>query len=230
MSSECINSLLDSKRLPVLFIGSGISKRYLKNSPTWDELIKECFQIFDPNKIQYSQSLDECRRMRLSTFETYQYLGSKAEELYNSYFYNKLKDDPSKAQSWINEVSPFKMHIRERFKKLPLKPNGYLQKEIKLLRQLNEKIASIITTNYDNFIEEKLFNENFEVYYKQSDMFKSDRFNIAEIYKIHGTISDAKSLVITKNDYDDFQRNRRLIVAKMLTLFSDSAIIFLCYS
>lgn len=230
MSNECLNSILNSKRLPVLFIGSGLSKRYLKNAPTWEELLKECYQIFDSSGILYSQSLDQCRRGKLSNFQTFQYLGTKAEEFYNEYYYNKLRENLTKTPNWIKEVSPFKMHLSERFKKMVLKPNGYLQKEMRLLKQLNEKIAAIITTNYDTFLEDKIFNENFEVYYKQSDMFKSDRFNIAEIYKIHGTISDANSLVITKNDYDDFEKNRRLIVAKMLTLFSDSPIIFLGYS
>lgn len=230
MNYDCIKNVINSKRLPVLFIGSGMSKRYLRNSPTWEELLKECFLIFDPTGIMYSQSIDQCRRDRLSTFDTLQYLGTKAEEFYNTYYFGKLKEDPSKTPTWIRNISPFKMHIRDRFKKMILKPNGYLQKEMRLLRQLNEKIAAVITTNYDTFIESHLFNENFEVYYKQSDMFKSERFNIAEIYKIHGSIEDAASLVITKDDYYDFKKNRRLIVAKMLTLFSDSPIIFLGYS
>lgn len=144
ISNECLNSILNSKRLPVLFIGSGISKRYLKNAPTWNELLKDCYQIFDSSGIQYSQSLDQCRRDKLSSFQTFQYLGTKAEEFYNEYYFKKLRENPTKTPSWIKEVSPFKMHLSERFKKMVLKPNGYLQKEMRLLKQLNEKPLPVI--------------------------------------------------------------------------------------
>ena len=50
------------------------------------------------------------------------------------------------------------------------------------------------------------------------------------MYKIHGCVSDANSIIITENDYSHFEQSRKLIIAKMLTLFADSPIIFLGYS
>ena len=38
-----LEKMVKNKRLPVLFIGSGIPKRYLKNFPSWDELLNESF-------------------------------------------------------------------------------------------------------------------------------------------------------------------------------------------
>ena len=43
MEKNVLDKIVDSKKLPVLFIGSGISKRYLFNYPTWDELLELSF-------------------------------------------------------------------------------------------------------------------------------------------------------------------------------------------
>ncbi|VDZ04807.1 Uncharacterised protein [Escherichia coli] len=36
------------KNYPIVFIGSGISKRYLENYPTWEELLNEYWKITNP--------------------------------------------------------------------------------------------------------------------------------------------------------------------------------------
>ena len=61
-------------------------------------------------------------------------------------------------------------------------------------------------------------------------MFSDDSYNVAEIYKIHGSARDANSIVITERDYNHFNETRKLIIAKMLILFSESPIIFMGYS
>ena len=54
--------------------------------------------------------------------------------------------------------------------------------------------------------------------------------NYSEIYKIHGCITDPKSIVITKEDYDRFQKNSLLISAKITSMLINSPIIFMGYS
>jgi hypothetical protein len=34
-----LEELVSTNRYPIVFIGSGISKRYLSGSPSWDELL-----------------------------------------------------------------------------------------------------------------------------------------------------------------------------------------------
>ena len=42
MDSKCtvLENLVKHKRMPALFIGTGITKRYLTFCPNWDELLK----------------------------------------------------------------------------------------------------------------------------------------------------------------------------------------------
>ena len=35
-----LNDIVNSNRMPILFIGSGISKRYLYKYPSWSELLE----------------------------------------------------------------------------------------------------------------------------------------------------------------------------------------------
>ena len=39
IDSPCIKNLVSKGRIPMLFIGAGISKRYLKGYPSWEELL-----------------------------------------------------------------------------------------------------------------------------------------------------------------------------------------------
>ena len=54
-----IKDIIENNSYPIVFIGSGMSKRYLKNFPTWDALLKEYWeQIEEPTSIfQFKRSL-----------------------------------------------------------------------------------------------------------------------------------------------------------------------------
>lgn len=43
----------DYRNHPVLFVGTGLSLRYLKNSYSWDELLKKIALDFNPNEEYY---------------------------------------------------------------------------------------------------------------------------------------------------------------------------------
>lgn len=225
-----LEKIVASRHLPILFIGSGLSKRYLYKYPTWDELLKYSFTKFDNDLFHYHKLVDMYTRQGCSTFEIYTKLGTYIENEFNKAFFDrKIKIGTSNNPSWVSRgISPYKMFLSIYFKRL--KVNRKTQEELNKLKLLKNKISAVITTNYDRLIEDEIFSSDYSVFIHQNQLFSNESYNIAEIYKIHGCVSDANSIMITENDYANFKDSRKLIIAKMLTLFAESPIIFMGYS
>lgn len=227
-----LDKIVESKRMPVLFIGSGISKRYLYKYPDWNELLSLSFHKIDNDPYQFQKYKDQLVRQGLTDFEVNTRLATIIEDQFNAAFYDrKIKLDRVKNPSWVQRgISPYKMFLAKYFKKMNLYHSPKTDDEIVRFKALKNKISAVITTNYDLFLEEYIFSTDFKVFVHQNELFSSDSYNIAEIYKIHGSVTDANSIVITDSDYKNFSESRKLIIAKMLTLFAESPIIFLGYS
>ena len=234
MTKNALERLADGNRLPVLFIGSGISKRYLYKYPDWNGLLEMAFRKYNPDLFQFRKHKDSLIRKGLSDFEINTRLATIIEDEFNAAFFDRkirLNIGNSKNPNWVRKgISPFKMYLASYFKKATLYNREDLHTELEKFRLLKTKISAVITTNYDLFLEKEIFPDDYTVFVRQSDLFGADVYNIAEIYKIHGSATDANSIVITDNDYKAFHDSRKLIIAKMLTLFSESPIIFLGYS
>lgn len=232
MEKNVLEKIVESRRMPVLFIGSGISKRYLYNFPTWGELLENCFKKVESDSFQYQKIIDELKRSCKSEFEVNIRLASEIESRFNSAFYDrKLQFGKSKNPNWVKTgVSPFKMYLSYFFKKLHLNHNPELTLELEAFKNLKNKVSAVITTNYDCLLEKSIFADDYSVFIHQNDLFSADSYNSAEIYKIHGCVTDAESIIITERDYENFTNSRKLIIAKMLTLFAESPIVFMGYS
>lgn len=234
MKKNALEKLVNSKRLPVLFIGSGISKRYLYHYPDWEGLLEIAFKKYNSDLFQLQKHKDSLSRQGLNPFEVNIHLATIIENEFNNAFFDrkiKLNIGNSKNPSWVKRgISPFKMYLSYFFKKMKLYHSPELDKELEKFKSLKSKISAIITTNYDLFLETQVFPDDYTVFVNQSELFGSDSYNIAEIYKIHGSATDANSIIITESDYKHFNSSRKLIIAKMLTLFAESPIVFLGYS
>ncbi len=232
METSVLEKIVESKKMPILFIGSGLSKRYLKNYPTWDELLQLSYQKINPDMFQFHKYQDQLARQNLTVFEQNAKLASIIEDQFNEAFFDrKIKLDRVKNPNWVKHgISPYKMFLSRYFKKMSLNNSPQNIEELSKLRMLKSKVSAVITTNYDQFLEKEVFSSDFKVFVHQNELFSSDSYNIAEIYKIHGCVSDANSIIITESDYSHFNASRKLIIAKMLTLFAESPIVFLGYS
>lgn len=234
MSKSILDKIVEKRKMPVLFIGSGISKRYLYGFPDWPELLKNSFKAVNPDPYYYGGYVEQFTREGLSPFEINTRLATIIERDFNAAFYSRKVKVPignTKNPKWVEQgVSPYKMFLVSYFKRLKINNDPALVSEIESFRKLKNKISAVITTNYDTFLETEVFMNDYQVFCHQNELFSADSYNIAEIYKIHGSILDAKSIVITEKDYADFNSSRKLIIAKMLTLFAESPIIFLGYS
>lgn len=206
---------------PFLFIGSGFSRRYL-NMPTWEQLLIKMIEHLQLSKpYEYYKSNSESNLPKIATL-----MGEEFNEIWwvNSEFEESRKNFGKVATS---KYSSLKYEISKYIKEFTQSSDDEnITKEIKLLKKVN--IDGIITTNWDNYCE-TLFPE-FNSFIGQEELIFSELYTVGEIYKIHGSISKPNSLILTSEDYIEFERRNTYLAAKLLTLFIENPIIFIGYS
>ncbi|MEN2327547.1 SIR2 family protein [Lacticaseibacillus paracasei] len=223
---------------PIVFIGSGISKRYLSNFPSWTELLEEYWDKIDEEEDIYSflhnQNMkDDSLSRPEQDFRANIAAATHIQKLFDSsFFQGKLEvKGLTKKFAQSSRISPFKWSISDRFKKLELKKNVNTN-ELMLFREMLAKAKMIITTNYDSFIEqsyEKVAEQQPEVFVGQQGLF-DEGSGWAEIYKIHGSVKDPNSIIINREDYSSFDDKSILVTAKILSSMINYPIIFFGYS
>jgi len=127
----------------------------------------------------------------------------------------------------VDYSSPLKVSISRYLYELSKSDiSDELKPELENLK--SAKISGIITTNYD-LLCENIF-PDFKVYKSQGELIFSPLQEIGEIYKIHGCCSEPNSLVITEDDYRDFNEKNAYLAAKLLSVFLEHPTIFMGYS
>lgn len=214
------------KNHPVLFIGTGVSLRYLENSFTWDGLLKKISNELMESEEFYLDIKSEC--LSDGKFK-YDRIASKIEDEFNSI----LKKDRNGKFKKVNDIfyknmengitlSRFKIFISLIFSELKVRAN--MLEEIESLRKVRKNIGSIITTNYDKLIE-NIFEFNPLI---GNDILLSNPYGA--LYKIHGCCDEPSKIIITEKDYEDFDKKYELIRAQLLSLFIHNPIIFIGYN
>ena len=208
---------------PILFLGSGLSKRYF-NGPSWDELLaalaKKC-PVIDKEYAYYKQTLT-----------SHSAIGEYFADLYQQWawgtgrnqFPSDMFSDNVPKHAYIKYI--IAQHLAA------LTPSDLasiadkaLINEIKLLQAIEPH--ALITTNYDNFLE-LVFPEYQPVIGQQ--ILHGTQVLLGEIFKIHGCVSAYESLVFTDTDYQEFTRKKKYLSAKLLTYFSEHPLLFVGYS
>lgn len=214
------------KNHPVLFVGTGMSLRYLENSFTWDELLSFISKELKGNDEFYydlkykHQNNGEYDFPKIATD-----LEREFDLVLQTDRNGKFKDINDKfyanVRNGIN-ISRFKLYITSLLDKYSIKEDK--KDEIIDLQKVRKNVGSIITTNYDTFIED-IF--EFECLIG-NDILLSNPYGAA--YKIHGCVSEPDKIIITDEDYSVFENKYELIRAQLLSLFTHSPILFLGYN
>lgn len=208
---------------PYLFIGSGLSRRYY-GLPNWSGLLEHfCAKVSNDN-FKFPQLLIETSR-------DYAKIGQRINDEYNK----KWFEDPtirSGCQFVDDQVqnmcSPFKAEIAW-FIKNQTEFKQEFNAEIEALKRVLQKnVSGVVTTNYDKLIEN--IAPKYNVYSSQNELITSKLYGIGELYKIHGDIDSPSTIVITENDYNDFESKYKYLAAKLLTIFSEFPVVFIGYS
>ncbi|MDT9644438.1 SIR2 family protein [Pseudomonas sp. JV245A] len=202
---------------PILFVGSGFTKRYLKG-PSWEELLKElaarCPEIarqFAYYKQRYPDFVD---------------IGTEFSDRYNDWawgagqdqFPKELYDETSSPQVYI------KYTVTKILKELLATEKPGLSDEIELLKKIRPH--SVITTNYDELLE-GIF-PDYEAIVGQRILY-ANHSSIGEIFKIHGCVSQPESIVLTRTDYEEFVKRKKYLSAKLLAFFAEHPLVFIGY-
>jgi hypothetical protein len=208
---------------PILFVGSGLSKRY-GGSPNWEELLTElgsgCPEVKQeyPYYRQSGKSNQEIGSIYADSYKEWAWSSGKGN-FPKEYFTSKYGSD-----IFIKYI------VAQQLKKIKPGEIGALDSkeldgEILALKEISPH--AIITTNYDTLIE-AVFNDYKPVI--GQEVIRHSYMSIGEIFKIHGCISDPESIVLTSEDYDKFKTDKKYLSAKLLTFFVEHPLIFIGYS
>lgn len=215
-------------RVPFLFIGSGISRRYM-GTENWEGLLKwVCETAGRPMKQFYiykQQALAECGE---GDNELYPHIASLMERDFIQALDNDVLADWGRrhADDLENGIPAMKLYIADHL--LDFRP---VDDDVELmeLKKASRHVAGVITTNYDRLMEEYVF-PGYQTYCRQDDLLFSQLAGIGEIYKIHGSVDDPASMILDENDYKQLEERQQYLLSKILTIFGEYPIIFLGYS
>lgn len=221
---EELNEILtDSKTLPVLFVGSGLSRRYL-GSPTWRGLL-EYASTLTGRALNYYEGLasDGPPNRKLARVAS-----RIATDFYPIWWESDdYADSRARYENVIQTTAdPLKIELTNYLQQLTLTSDDAMTIELEKLSTV--RTHAVITTNYDSILEDSL--PDMEVYVGQQSVLFSATQAVGEIYKIHGSIADPTSLVLTDEDYEEYWVKNPYLIAKILTLFVEHPIILIGYS
>ncbi|MFA6009669.1 MAG: SIR2 family protein [Desulfobacteraceae bacterium] len=235
LTEAIIEKLNKFESTPFLFVGSGLSLRYI-NAETWEGLLRKFADITTDNKDYsyeiYKESVKQQSIEPLTQSSLMPKIAGLIEKDFNlKWFQDKkfIKNRENFGNIAKQGVSPFKIEIADHFNKKKINYSQVNNSELNILRRVGEKsVSGIITTNYDTLLEE-IF-PGFQVFVGQDELLFSANQSISEIYKIHGCCNNPKSIIITDQDYSNFNRKNIYLVSKLLTIFIEHPIVFLGYS
>lgn len=239
MESKLIENQLSSmfknfETKPILFVGSGLSRRYL-GLPNWEGLLKEFALRARPDDMfsyQYykNRAQDIVIQMNLPSNYLLPTIADQIEIDYNRMFFDNPNFEPNirnlRQVEILDDQSPFRLAICNYLENSASFTETYHDEKEFFLR-LKDKVSNCITTNYDTFLENCF--EDYTTLIGQDDLLNKNAGSIGVIYKIHGTLLEANSLVLTSKDYEQFDKKLKYLSAKLLTSFVEFPIIFIGY-
>ncbi len=223
VTADVAKIIADASCQPILFIGSGFSKRYAKG-PNWEELLsllaKKC-PLIDKDFAYYKQAHGNDLIK----------IGSVFSQLYHEWGWNDGKE--YFPPQYFSANTPSDIFIKHTITEIlaglgPDATGSYgsaeLDAEITALKAISAH--AIVTTNYDEVIE-PLFPDYERIIGQQ--ILRKPYLAIGEIFKIHGCVSQPESILLNETDYLRFEDDHKYLSAKLLTYFIEHPLIFVGY-
>lgn len=222
---EIFDNVSEMNTLPVVFAGSGVSKRYTINKYNWKELLIECISQYNNSPLnkyrEYKVDIEHSlNTQEVNKFSINEGIGTLIEQDFNKAFYR----GEISGLKVVGDNNPLKTFVANLLSHAEL--DNEMIKEINLLKDLKEKMLTVVTTNYDDFFEKNIFTKHDKVIGQK--MFQSSE--MGTLFKIHGCVTEPESIVLTSRDYELFKRKRKVLSAKLIGLFTENPVIFIGYS
>lgn len=214
--TEFSDRLADSGARPYFFVGSGLSARYA-SLPNWRglvaELAKESGREFDYENALFAGDLPAVA-------------SSCSSRLFEEWFSARYSDFRKENKFEITNVgSPAKIWLAEWIKTHQKVNENSYRDEIEAFKKI--RFGGIYTTNYDTFLENTLVLD--EVVGREG-LLSGAAEGARVVHKIHGSISDPNSMILTSEDYADLKLNQAYMAARLLAAFGEHPVIFVGYS
>jgi len=196
-----------------LFVGTGFSKFLTDGkAPSWLELLVECTKEIDKDDRLLNQlfNLDSSGIVKEAKFELT--VCAQILEIEFRKAKKDIKDSVARIiTESINDKTIDKSSLEEFQEFFSKHPN-----------------INIVTTNYDTLFSDYIIPSTSRVIIEGSTI---PRLNSGQnIYHIHGCITKPSSIVLTLNDYYNFQNSNNYFSRKFYTLLQETTVAILGYS
>lgn len=212
---------------PILFVGSGLSRRYL-DAPDWRGLLEDLVEMCPKVEHELDYFEEELSEPEIATMlvEPYRQWAWDDKGDYN-HFPDWLFDHQFEGERQKEKYLKYK--VSEYFEELSPESEGKLpeefREEIGAIRRISPE--AVVTTNYDSLLE-TIF-PGFETMVGQ-EIYQNENKVVGDLFKIHGSVTDLESIILTKEDYHDFEEEKKYISAKLLTYFTEHPVLILGHS
>ena len=230
------SNMFTMKRSPILWIGSGISKRYVEGFQTWDELLSGVAERFGVDRDMYIatrmgiiQNLDD-------PYPSEDTVAMKVASDLSQTLIDRIRNglikpseifDEKDYEQYLHGVDPLKLLVCSGMRDIEFKQE--MAEEIECFRELRYSVPAVITTNYDTVVE-TLFDNEFKVFNSVDEYYGPGEFGIGEIHKIHGTVRMPRSIVLMEEDYRRFHLKSAIVSSKILSMMCESPLLIMGYS
>lgn len=217
------DAIAEKECQPILFVGSGMSRRYF-GAPNWHDSLRGCLsQVTDGgHEYEYYMQKFAGDPIRIGTHiaeRIHEWAWRAGRNIFPAeYFQNNSSTDVFLKYMLAKQLTDITPDIDS------LKGSAHWP-EIQLLMAIRPH--AIITTNFDDFLE-RVFVGYEPIVGQQVIRYNMSSFG--EIFKIHGDVGDPTSVVLTQRDYDGFQIRKRYVAAKLLTYFAEHPVFIFGYS
>lgn len=213
-------NIADKGNRPIFFIGSGMTRRYLKG-PNWKGLLE---QLINKASIKepYDYFIQKCNG-------NYEKIASVLQDIYfekawedkKQYKKEYYTDDFDKSIYLKDNIANIFIQLADNFDSKPF------HNELELFSKTNP--TAIITTNYDELLENNIF-KSFKTIIGQRIISETTKGKNGKILKIHGCVTKPNSIIISEEDYENFIDNQKYLSAKLLAYFVEYPIVIMGYS